>query len=62
VNVGIGAGLVKEVQLGKAMGFSIETGARVMLSSLWTVRAEVVEEGAFTLQPIGFYLNLGFFR
>ena len=62
VNVGVGAGLVKEVQLGDAMGFSIETGVRVMLSSLWTVRAEVVEEGAFTLQPIGFYLNLGFFR
>lgn len=62
VNVGIAMGLVKEVQINEGLGFSIETGARVMLSSLWTVRATTAEQGAFTLQPFGFYLNLGFFR
>lgn len=62
VNFGVGAGLIKEVQLSERLGFSIETGVRFMFSSLWTVRAATPEEGAFTLQPIGFYLHLGFFR
>lgn len=62
VNVGVGAGLVKEVQLSERMGFSIETGVRAMLSALWTVRAATPEQGAYTLQPFGFYLHLGFFR
>jgi hypothetical protein len=62
VNVGIGLGLAKEVRISERTGFSIETGARVTLSALWTVRAATAEEGAFTLQPFGFYVNLGFFR
>ncbi len=62
VNVGLGMGIVKEVNFGGDAGISIEPGVRFMLSSAFTVRDEHPDGPSFSLYPWGFYLNLSVFR
>lgn len=58
----IGAGFVKEVKLPKGGSLALEPGFKLMLSRLLHVKEENPDGLDFTLYPMGFYLNLSFFR
>ena len=58
----IGAGIVKEVRLPKGGSLALEPGFKLMLSRLLHVKEENPDGLDFTLYPMGFYLNLSFFR
>jgi hypothetical protein len=58
----LGAGIVKQVQLGKESFLALEPGVKVMLSRLLYVHELNPDGLSFSLVPWGLYLNLSFVR